>query len=186
MGERGFTQAWADSRTGSQFLTAILHPKLEVSEDLPFQRRWWRIQRVGWVAMLLVIISAVAGAFGDGPLSTVYHSSASGRIEVIFDRIVRRSSPQEITFQVRIADGEGPVILRAPRAFFQHSQLDHVYPQPLRSETDAGYWAFHFAPASGSSALWIRLELQTTEAGRQSGIFTVDQEELVISQFVLP
>lgn len=167
-------------------MTEILHPKVEVSEDLPFQRRWWRIQRVGWVVMLLAIVSAVAGAFGDGPISAAYRTSSSGRVEVVFDRIARRNSPREITFQVRPLEAKGPIVLRIPRGFLEHSQLNHIHPQPVQTETDAGYWAYHFAPSTDASALWIRLEIQTREAGRQSGIFLIDQDELAISQFVLP
>ena len=167
-------------------MTEILHPKLDVNEDLPFQARWWRIQRVGWVVMLMTIISAMAGAFGDGPISTVYRTSDSGRVEVIFERIARRNSPQEINVQVRRSEGSGSVVLRVPKVFLQNSQLNHVHPEPVRSEADAGYWAYHFAPAKSSSSFWIRIETQATKAGRQSGNFLIDQDELVISQFVLP
>ena len=42
---------------------------LEVDEDLPFQRRAWVAQRIGWVLMALFVLAAAVGLLGAGPLS---------------------------------------------------------------------------------------------------------------------
>jgi len=39
---------------------------LEVAENLAFQRRAWKVQRAGWVAMALLVGAALAGLFGGG------------------------------------------------------------------------------------------------------------------------
>jgi hypothetical protein len=44
--------------------------QFQIDEDLNFQRREWKIQRAGWVTMALVIIAALLGVFGAGPLSS--------------------------------------------------------------------------------------------------------------------
>ena len=42
---------------------------LQIEEDLPLQERTWRFQRVGWAIMGLLLLSALAGLFANGPLS---------------------------------------------------------------------------------------------------------------------
>lgn len=43
---------------------------LEVGADRPFQERLWFWERVGWAAMLLLVVAALAGLTGTtGPAS---------------------------------------------------------------------------------------------------------------------
>lgn len=53
---------------------------LEVSQDLNFQRREWVVQRVGWVVMAVLLVAALLGLFGPGPLSKSIAGSASGPV----------------------------------------------------------------------------------------------------------
>lgn len=48
---------------------------LEIEEDLDHQRRCWKLERASWAVMALVLLAAMAGLFGSGPLSwaTVVH-----------------------------------------------------------------------------------------------------------------
>jgi len=41
---------------------------LEIDEDLSFQRREWRVQRGGWVVMAVLILLALLGLTGRGPI----------------------------------------------------------------------------------------------------------------------
>lgn len=43
--------------------------ELEIEEDLDFQRRMWRLQQIGWALLVLVVVAALLGLFGKGPLS---------------------------------------------------------------------------------------------------------------------
>jgi hypothetical protein len=61
--------------------------QLQIDEDLAFQRREWKIQRVGWGAMALVIIAALLGVFGTGPLSNATLEREGLRLE--YERFCR-------------------------------------------------------------------------------------------------
>ncbi|MEN5223510.1 MULTISPECIES: hypothetical protein [Pseudomonas] len=39
-----------------------------VEEDMRMQQRVWRFERVGWYALVLVVLLGLAGLFGNGPL----------------------------------------------------------------------------------------------------------------------
>ena len=39
---------------------------LELDEHIGFQRRSWRVQRIGQIVVVLVVLAALAGLFGGG------------------------------------------------------------------------------------------------------------------------
>lgn len=42
---------------------------LEIEEDLRLQHRLWTAERVGWLMVGVLVLAALAGLFGTGPLS---------------------------------------------------------------------------------------------------------------------
>jgi hypothetical protein len=54
---------------------------LQIEEDMPLQERTWRFQRVGWAAMGLLLVSALAGLFANGPLSWGKAQDPQGLLE---------------------------------------------------------------------------------------------------------
>ncbi len=51
---------------------------LDVEEDMAFQRRNWRAERIGWAAMVAIVIAAVLGLFASGPLSWATAQTPTG------------------------------------------------------------------------------------------------------------
>lgn len=51
---------------------------LEVPQDLGFQRRACTFERIGWVAMTLVLLAAIVGVWGEGPLAQAEAVSRDG------------------------------------------------------------------------------------------------------------
>lgn len=40
--------------------------KLQIDEDLAFQRREWQARHIGWIALCAFVTTALAGVFGEG------------------------------------------------------------------------------------------------------------------------
>ncbi len=51
-----------------------------VEEDIGFQRKVWRFERIGWYALLLIIVLTLAGVFSKGPLSSKHAVSTDGNL----------------------------------------------------------------------------------------------------------
>ncbi len=77
------------------------HPGLEIDAPLRFQHRTWVVQRIGWGVFALLIVAALAGLFGSGPLSTRTAGSPAD-LQVTYERFARLHAPT--TFEIR-ADG---------------------------------------------------------------------------------
>lgn len=55
---------------------------VQVSEDLDFQRKEWRVQRIAWTCMAVLILAAALGAAGSGPLSSRTAKARGGHLAV--------------------------------------------------------------------------------------------------------
>lgn len=72
---------------------------LEINQDLAFERRQWPVQRVGWGVGALIIVAALLGVFGSGPLS----AATAGDEETLlvhFQRFVRHKGQGELVVKV--------------------------------------------------------------------------------------
>src|SRR5215204_3554855 len=80
--------------------------KLELDQDLAFQHRQWRFERIGWAVMGLVIIASLAGLFGHSPFARAQVQTADHKLTVEYDRFARYESDAEIKVLVEIDGGE--------------------------------------------------------------------------------
>jgi hypothetical protein len=119
----------------------------ELDRHLPFQRREWRAQQIGWVALGLFLAAALAGLFGSGPLSSTRAFASEGGLVVDYQRFVRAGAAQRLLFEID-TPGAGPVQLRLSRGYLDAVRVEHVLPPPA-STTATGEWTtFVFAPGT--------------------------------------
>jgi hypothetical protein len=92
-------------------------------EDLRFERRWHRVQRIGRAFLAIAIVAALVGVFG------------TGRFSVDYDRFVR--STQSTSLQISSQGAVGHATVAIAQGFLQATGLSDVSPQP-DSETARG------------------------------------------------
>lgn len=103
------------------------------SDDLAFERRWHRVQRVGRALVGIALLAAIAGVFGTGPLA---HATASaGSVQVDYDRFLRTTQSTHI--QISSGSGGGPPRVTIDQGYLSALDLSDVSPQP-DSETARG------------------------------------------------
>ena len=56
--------------------------------------------------MALVVVAALAGLFGAGPLSWSSETASDGSVEVSFQRFARRGGPAELSLAVPVSGGQ--------------------------------------------------------------------------------
>lgn len=76
---------------------------LHVSDHTTFQQREWKAQRAGWVLMALLLIAALLGLLGPGPLSWSTATAAEGLVRVDYQRFAHTEADDLLT--VTIAPG---------------------------------------------------------------------------------
>lgn len=170
----------------SQPPDAFERPALEIGEDLKFQRRTWRVQRIGWTVMVLLIGAAVSGVFASGPLSEAETRDPDGTIGVEYERFVRRMAPTtlRIRFLAPVANADR-VAIEFGNSFIRDVEIETVRPEPehMTAMPDGVRMAFRLAQGGGAVTLSIKPQAVGSLRG-EVGI--VGRRPARLSQFVYP
>ena len=122
--------------------------------DIEFQRRTWRAERISWLLMGLIIVAALLGAFGNGPLSRRAVSSGDGRVSAAYDIIQRRSSGSLIALDIgSAAPSSGVLAVSANRVLLNEFRIEEIQPQPASAAflPEGILWRFHAGSGTGGS-----------------------------------
>jgi hypothetical protein len=137
---------------------------LALHEDLAFQRREWRIQRVGWVAIAALLLAALVGLFGNGPLSRA--SATDGPLHVEYERFAHARTLTTLRITLRELKGES-VRLAIDREYLDAMPIELIRPLPIRTVSAGREMLYEFAVA-GSEA-HITLDANPQQAGFAHG-----------------
>lgn len=141
---------------------------IEIAEDMGFQAASWRVQRIGWILMLLIIAAALSGLFGGGVLSSVQAGDASGGLLLDYERFVRRSAPQSLRLTLGPASRQSDSTVAAwiDRDWLERQHITSISPEPMSSVLDAGTITYTFLSRNLAEPLVVRVHLEALKFGK--------------------
>ncbi|WDH32523.1 hypothetical protein [Pseudomonas chlororaphis] len=156
-----------------------------IQEDMALQRKVWRFERVGWYALVVVVLLTLAGLFSRGPLSTRDISSADGSLRVEYQRFLRNGATDSLTLHLR-GGARQLLEVEITGELLQGFSVQTLQPEPLKaSSAGAGIRLWLRADADGQARLYLTL-LSTGVGFYDSRIRLADHPPLSISQFIYP
>lgn len=157
----------------------------DFQNELQYHRREWRVQRIGWIAMALIIVAALLGVFGSGPLSQAELSvAASARMN--YERYARYGSQSTIIVECLAPEcATSPLRVTVNASYFEAFELVSVTPDPQLVSAAGNSTRFEFDAAAAPARVIFRLEARGL--GRVPGTWQIgDAEPLTARQFVYP
>lgn len=151
-------------------------------------RSAWRLERVAWTLMALLLVATLLGAFGGGPLSHA-RSGAGGPVELEYDRLLRAAAPSEYSLEVEPGIArDGRVDVRIDGGLMDMMEIDSIVPEPESVTAGDGHTEFSFQVDAGARApVRIVIAFQPATFGRFSGVLSVaGGEPLPVSHVVYP
>jgi hypothetical protein len=135
-----------------------------VGENLDFQRKWWRFERIVWSFFLFILVCDLLGLFGRGWLAKASRNTADGALTLNYERIERASTPSLMTLQF----GSSAIVDGHIRVFVSDSLVkplgaERIAPQPELSTVGNGGITYTF-PATASPAM-VQIELEPSFPG---------------------
>ncbi|RDI50501.1 hypothetical protein [Microvirga subterranea] len=161
---------------------------IEVDEDMAWQRWTWAIQRLGWLVMGGLVLTALTGVFGYGPVSWQQASDPAGLLRVEYERFERQLS--EHTLKVDIAPGAttgGDVALRLNGEFLDAAEVREIVPEPRETRSLGSDVEYVFPVTQSGRPATIRFVLKLRAAGAiEAEVGLSGREPARFTQFVYP
>ena len=161
---------------------------LQIGEDVDFLRRAWRVQRVGWALLVLILLAALLGLTGTGPLSQATAGSEGGPVRVEYERFVRANAVTDL--RVRLGPGvprEGRARLWFDRQYLHKVEVTGVVPEPESVEVSPDRVTYVFLAAEGGGPVELAFDLKPMRFGSWSGRMGAgDAEPVHLRHFVYP
>jgi len=101
-----------------------------IKEDMDFQRRSWTVERTGWLILGVIMVAALVGLFGYGPVSKAHLNGND--LKLSYERFQR--STKLATYVFRLGGGSaGERQLTLGPRFQTGYEITSIQPQPLQS-----------------------------------------------------
>lgn len=161
---------------------------LEINQDLDTQRNTWAIQRIGWAGMALIVLAAVAGLFGSGPLArkTVVDDLQLLRLE--YDRFGRYEGELFLRLDLTPeATKTDRVTVWIDRTYWTNHAIEQITPEPVSSSIALDGFLYTFEVGTQRAPAAIIFRLRPEYLGALDGHIRVnDQGSLTFHQFIFP
>ena len=159
---------------------------LEIDQDLDFERREWRVQRIAWVLGVLVLVVGFLGLLGGGPLSA--GGTTSGPLALDYQRLARQEADAPLRLHVAPDTAvDGQIAVWLDRAYLARVDIAQVIPEPVETEMGESRVIYHLAVADPAQPATITLRTVPGEPGLVSGrLGIVDGAEVAFTQFIYP
>jgi len=154
--------------------------RIEINEDLLFQRRSWKVQRAAWAVMALLIAGGILGLFGSGPLSRA-RAGASGQPPVLeYSRFARFQASTILRVQVQ----QGFWIAAE---YLERMQIESITPEPATTEAATDRVSYTFSRLEPSQPITVTFRIKPQHIGVLRGrIGSSESQTIRFSQFVYP
>lgn len=154
----------------------------QIGEDMRFQERWWRAERIAWVAMALFVLAAAAGVFGSGPASRA-SSTAAGGARLEYPRFLRARAQAELIVVLPAAGRVRRSLVLSP-SLLERFEVEALVPPARAARSGEGlHYTLHTEPRAPARA-WLRVRAR--RPGWVDGTVRVDGVVLPLRALVYP
>jgi len=156
----------------------VIEADLDIKEHLKMQESGWNFQRVGLYCILIFVLTAAVGLYGNGVSSKKTMTQGNTRIE--FQQFFR----QEAKMQLKIStDSHEKAIISFPTHYLNHFEIDAIVPEPSDSYFENGEIRYAF---NGDDAMMITFYLVPQKVGKIRGSLRVNEDSFKIYHLIFP
>lgn len=161
---------------------------LEIRQDLAYHRKLWRFQRIGWIAMALVVVAALLGVFGaKGMLNQAVATDEVMQVE--YERFPHVDTRTALRINVaRTRPPDNRFELRLSNAYLRSIQIEEITPRPVFVRSAEGELVLVFETLEPKDGLLVTMPFIPKELGPLKARVRAGPQAaaIVFTQFVYP
>lgn len=151
---------------------------------LPEYRGHGYVEKLARTLLILFILAAMAGVFGDGPLGNGAVTSQDGQLRVEYQRFCRRDAHQMVEVTLPTQRDAKQVEFTLSSEYLQRVQVTEIFPPPLESTRPN---SLRFATDGSGKPMTVRLHMKPQFSGwQQAHIAAARHGSVHFKQFVYP
>ncbi len=162
---------------------------VEIDQDLEFQQRMWRAERIGWAVMAILLLCAALGMFGHGALSRTM-ALKGDLLTVEYQRFGRYQAPMEMRVYLSAGSSQDhPLFFQLDRVFLMNVQITSIFPKPVTEQPIYDGVQFLFSPTrvKGEGSLVVTISYQPKQMGLlKAAVRGEETTSLSVTQFIYP
>lgn len=148
---------------------SLASDRLDVAENIAHEQKAHRAEHVARGALYGVVVLALAGLFGPGPLSSAAVASPDGSLTVAYHRFVRHDAPTQLTFYVPASEVRADSLMLWVGPPYTHASRSVSFsPEPRSSRADGERVVYTINVTPGAEAsfqITYRPRVQGLKAG---------------------
>lgn len=139
---------------------------LEITQDLEFQKRSWKAQRVGWAVIALLILGGLLGVFGRGFAARAVAGYPDSPVSFEYERF----TPSQSTTSLLLRLGAGVDRVSISKAYLERVQIEAITPQPEAVEARGTHYTYIFRrTANANEPITVVIHVRPQGFGLLSG-----------------
>jgi hypothetical protein len=160
-------------------------------DDLPktaggFQKWEWRVQRAAWLVWGMIILAALSGLLGSGPLSQQTDRFSSDEGILRHERYLRYHTVTQLELELPAGALTEPFQVWIQQEYLDSVEIKNISPKPAAERVANGGVQFEFAAADVAPGKFVFM-FEPNAMGNLTGkIKAGDAEPLSFRQFVYP
>jgi hypothetical protein len=161
---------------------------LDISQDMDVQNRIWRMQRIGWGIIALILLGILLGLTGRGPLSNATAGETGDPLRLEYERFGRYEAPTSLRIHLgpNVAKSD-KVALWFSRQYLEGVQIDQITPEQESVKSLPGKFIYEFQLARPQNPAIISIKLRPQKIGSLQGRLGVESgQSLSFGQLIYP
>ncbi len=161
---------------------------LDIEQDLDFERRETTAQHAGRALMAVLILAALLGFFGAGPLSLTTIQTPSEEMSVTYERFGRRGATTNLTLQIDSdVAANGKVDVWVASDYLGKMRVNGITPTPDQVASADDGAIYTFLVERPDAPLTVNFNFTIEAMGAESGRVGLWQGEIVdLDHFFTP
>lgn len=157
----------------------------DVTPHRQFEYRWNQLQAAIEMTVAVIVLLALTGLLGTGPLSSASSSAHGDALVVSYDRFMRRTVQSKVVFRLnRPASGTTLTIL-VPNSFLDRASVQGMEPRAITERADQDGISYSFDLGSMRKGR-VAIDVKPSSPAYYAATFRVDGTPVTIRQIIWP
>lgn|GEM_PF-6638456 len=158
--------------------------ELDIEEDIEHERIKWKVERIGWIILLVITAAALAGLLGSGPFSSRTLENDSFTLK--YNSIERYESPTTLEIDTKFSP-TSEFSVRINDQFLREIDNLQIHPEPKATYISNNNSVFVFdKPENNNNSVSIIFQLQHSSSGSKPLKVGINEDDLETNQIILP